>query len=268
MNFIHFAEQHGLIIDHLISGRWVRCKTEDNPRKKNGSYIYTGDSGAIQNWAVHEKAIAWKSDTAVKIDREEMRAKTEARLKEQKKKQEIAAKKAAWMMHNAKLEAHPYLDKKGFPEGKGYVFEGSLLIPMRVGKALVGCQVIGQDGGKKFLYGQRTKGAQLVCDNKGRHILCEGYATALSVRRALMHAKMRYTIHVCFSAANMAEIGAWLPNAFVVADNDASQTGLRAAKKTKCPYWISPNTGEDFNDYELRVGTEEAAKSLVLAMCQ
>lgn len=267
MNFVHFAEQHGLIIDHLISGRWVRCKTEDNPRKKNGSYIYNGDNGAIQNWAVHEKAIPWFSDTKVEINREEMRAKTEARLKEQQRKREVAAKKAAWMMHNAKLECHPYLVKKGFPEGKGYVLDGTLLIPMRVEKKLVGCQMIGQDGGKKFLYGQQTKGAQLICDNKGRHIVCEGYATALSVRRALMHAKMRYTIHVCFSAANMVEICSWLPNAFVVADNDESQTGIRAAKKTKRPYWISPNTGEDFNDYELRVGTERAAEDLVLALC-
>lgn len=267
MNFIHFAEQHGLIIDHLISGRWVRCKTEDNPRKKNGSYIYTGDSGAIQNWAVHEKAIQWKSDAAVEINREEMRAKTEARLKEQQRKQEIAAKKAAWMMHQARLGSHPYLIEKGFPEGKGYVFEGNLLVPMRVGKQLVGCQMIAQDGGKKFLYGQRTKGAQLVCDNKGRHIVCEGYATALSVRRALMQQKMRYTIHVCFSAANMVEIAAWLPDAFVIADNDKSDTGLRAAKKTKRPYWMSPNTGEDANDYEMRVGTERLGEELMLALC-
>jgi putative DNA primase/helicase len=267
MNFVHFAEAHGLIIDHLISGRWVRCKTADNPRKKNGSYIFDGSSGAIQNWAVHEKPLAWRSDTAVEIDREAMRLKTEARLKEQQKKQEVAAKKAAWMMHQAKLAPHPYLAKKGFPEGKGYVLDGNLLIPMRVDGKIVGCQVVDQDGGKKFLYGQRTKGAQLICDNKGRHILCEGYATALSVRRALMHAKMRYTIHVCFSAANMAEIAAWLPNAFVIADNDESNTGLRAAKKTKCPYWISPNTGEDFNDYEMRVGTERASEDLMLAIC-
>lgn len=267
MNFVHFAEQHGLLIDHLIAGRWVRCKTADNPRKKNGSYIYTGDTGAIQNWAVHEKAIPWKSDTAVKIDREEMRAKTEARLKEQKKKQEVAAKKAAWLMHQAKLASHPYLTSKGFPEGKGYVYEGSLLIPMRSGKALVGCQMIDQQGGKKFLYGQQTKGAELVCDNKGRHILCEGYATALSVRRALMSQRMRYTIHVCFSAANLVEIASWLPNAFVIADNDESQTGLRAAKKTKRPFWISPVTGEDANDYELRVGTERLGEELTLALC-
>lgn len=266
MNFVHFAEQHGLIIDHLISGRWVRCKTADNPRKKNGSYIYTGDSGAIQNWAVHEKAIAWRPEEPVKINREEMRAKTEARLLEQKKKQEVAAKKAAWMMHNAKLGSHPYLLSKGFPEGKGYIFEGSLLVPMRVGNALVGLQVISQDGGKKFLYGQRTKGAELVCDNKGRHILCEGYATALSVRRALMQNKMRYTIHVCFSAANMVEIALRHKDSFIIADNDASETGLRAAKKTKRPYWMSPNTGEDANDFEMRCGTNALAEELAIAL--
>jgi len=267
MNFIHFAEQHGLLIDHLITGRWVRCKTADNPRKKNGSYIYTGDTGAIQNWAVHEKAIAWRSDVAVEVDRAKLKADAEIRAKERQRKHEAAAKKAAWMMHQAKLGSHPYLIKKGFPEGKGYIFEGSLLVPMRSGKNLVGCQVIAEDGSKKFLYGQQTKGAELVCDNKGRHILCEGYATALSIRRALMAQRMRYTIHVCFSAANMVEIAAWLPNAFVVADNDESKTGLNAAKKTKRPFWISPNTGEDANDFEMRCGTKALGDALKLALC-
>ena len=51
MNFQMFAEQHGLIINHLVMNRWVRCPTMDHPTKRNGAYIFTGDSGAIQNWA-------------------------------------------------------------------------------------------------------------------------------------------------------------------------------------------------------------------------
>ena len=34
-------------------------------------------------------------------------------------------------------------------------------------------------------------------------------------------------------------------------------------KKTGKPFWISPLSGEDFNDYELRVGSDEAGKSLI-----
>ena len=54
MTFQSFAEQHGLIIDHLVYDKWTRVPTLDHPKKKNGSYIYDGKSGAVLNWAVHE----------------------------------------------------------------------------------------------------------------------------------------------------------------------------------------------------------------------
>jgi hypothetical protein len=38
---------------------------------------------------------------------------------------------------------------------------------------------------------------------------------------------------------------------------------MRVAKDSGRPYWVSPNSGEDFNDYELRVGAEIAGKSLI-----
>ena len=57
MNFESFAEQHGLIIDSLIQDRWVRVPTTDHPHKKNGSYIWDGYTGAVQNWAVHELSL-------------------------------------------------------------------------------------------------------------------------------------------------------------------------------------------------------------------
>jgi hypothetical protein len=47
----------------------------------------------------------------------------------------------------------------------------------------------------------------------------------------------------------------------IVADNDS--VGLNSAIKTGRPYWISPCDGEDFNDFELRVGAEVAGKSLI-----
>jgi hypothetical protein len=38
--------------------------------------------------------------------------------------------------------------------------------------------------------------------------------------------------------------------------------GIKVSKQSFRPYWVSPNEGEDFNDYELRVGAEKAGKSL------
>ena len=89
--------------------------------------------------------------------------------------------------------------------------------------------------------------------------MCEGYATALSVRRVMRFLNKRYTIHVAFSASNMANIARNL-DCFVIADND--DAGLNIAKVIGKPYWVSDVAGEDFNDAEQRLGTE--ALSLML----
>ena len=147
-----------------------------------------------------------------------------------------------------------------------WAFDGKqfLIIPMRVDGGLVGCQIIDREGGKKFLYGQRTAGAEFCFDNKGPHILCEGYATALSVRKALKNMKKRYTIHVCFSAGNMKKVASAIEGkGLVVADNDESGTGERVAKEIGWKYWISDKPGEDANDFHQRLGLFRFSQSLL-----
>lgn len=260
MTFEQFAEMHGLIIRSLVLDRWMRVPTTDHPKKANGAYIFDGRVGALINFAVHDKHIPFKSDEAYRPD-PEARAKREKADKERRAKQERAAQRAAWILNSAPKATHPYLAKKGFPDLEGHVWEGSLVLPMRVGDKLVGCQLIAADGTKRFLAGQLTKGASLVIDNKGQDILVEGFATGLSVRRALKLARQRYRIHVCFSAQNMIEIGQRLRNPLVVADHDASGAGQRAAKKITSRIWLG-QLGEDFNDAETRLGTEAAAELL------
>ena len=245
MEFIAFAQQHGLIIDNVVTDRWTRVPTEDKPNKRNGSYIWDGYSGAIQNWAVHEKPISFRSkghDPFISIRKEKQRENQEdLRAK--------AKSKAIFMMNNSKENTHPYLARKGFPLLSGAIWNGLLLVPMRIDGKLVGCQMIDADGGKKFLRGQITKGASLTIDNKGRDILVEGYATALSVREALKDAKKRYTIHVCFSAGNMVEIAKGKHDPLVIADND--KIGIQTARKIG-QYWSSDKNDEDFNDAHQR----------------
>jgi len=264
MSFVEFAEQHGLIIDSLYHDRWVRVPTKDHPHKKNGSYIWDGRRGAVQNWAVHEKPVVFTDTNVAYMPDPQWRAKKEKSERERKLRQNRAIKKAKFILDNAIKAQHPYMESKGFPLDKHWVWNDLLVIPMRINQALVGCQLISQDGTKKFLYGQITKGAEAIIDNKGMHILCEGYATAMSLRRVFRSMGLKYTIHVCFSAANIVEIASHYDQCLIVADNDS--VGLNTAKKTGKPFWSSPVDGEDFNDFEKRLGTELAGKEFIEAV--
>ena len=84
----------------------------------------------------------------------------------------------------------------------------------------------------------------------------------MSIRRFLKAQKKRYTIHVCFSASNLVEVAKRFPDCVIVADNDP--VGISMAKETGKPYWVSPNSGEDFNDYELRVNPNDKDSLLKL----
>jgi putative DNA primase/helicase len=257
MSFEDFARENGLIIDHVIEGRWVRVPTEDHPRKKNGAYIFDGRSGLIQNHAVHQSPIRYVSSEPFVPD-PNAAVKRQKQREDRVKQQSEAAKKAAFIFNNVRVEQHPYLVRKGFVE-PAKVWKGLLTVPMRVAGNLVGLQLINIDGTKRFLSGQQTKGASLVIDNKGPDVLVEGLATGLSVRRALKLARVRYKIHICFSAGNMLEIAKGLDSPIVVADNDPM--GIATAKKIASRYWVG-EAGEDFNDFHVRVGLFRASQSL------
>jgi putative DNA primase/helicase len=261
MSFESFAAEHGLVINSLVTDKWTRVPTMDHPHKKNGSYIYQGDIGAVQNWAVHDKPIFWKSNTRVTIDYESIRRRKEQQDRETKRGQEEAARKTAWIMHHTKKATHPYLENKGFPHQKAWVWNNLLVIPMRLENNLVGCQMITESGEKRFLSKQRTKGVTAVFDNKGTEILCEGYATAMSIRRALKAHRTRYKIIVCFSAGNILEVAKNHPEAVLVADTDPK--GLSVAAESGLLFWKSDVEGEDFNDTEMRIGSHRAGESLL-----
>ena len=270
-DFIAFARAHGIIIDRLPQmGVWRRYPTEDHPNKRNGAVKFMGDHAFIQNWATNTEVEVWKAEGVSQADVQRYRRDMQEAERKRKQQQFDAAKKAGWILHQCQIARHPYLESKGFADEQGNVWNSEdglvLVIPMRVGHQLVGCQLIREDGSKKFLFGQRTSEAAFVFDNKGPNILCEGYATALSIRAALKAMKRRYTLHVCFSAGNMQKVAALLPDGFVVADNDASRTGEEAAKKIGWPYFMPPDVGDDFNDFSRKVGLFKSSQALVKSL--
>jgi putative DNA primase/helicase len=272
MDFIEFCRSHGILINDLPPlGVWKRFPTEDHPRSKNGAVKYMGDVGFVQNHATATVVSIWKPDSPITTKvKSTYLASIRSAEDEQKKKQHQAMQRAVGMLNGSGLSTHPYLEAKGFPDEQGNVLwqDGKpvLLIPMRVAGNLVGLQQIDQDGGKKFLYGQRTSGAVFTFDNKGMNVLCEGYATALSVRLAFKQMKQRYTLHVCFSAGNMAKVAAGLEAGLLIADNDASGTGQRVAEESGWKYWLSDRVAEDANDFHQRVGLFGFTQSLTRSM--
>lgn len=260
-DFVSFCRSHGVLLDGMPPvGVWIRVKTEDKPRNRNGAVKWMGDFGFVQNWATMEEPAYWRGEHAQpgRVRHIQQAANKQADLLAQK-----AAQKAQTILSECELAPHPYFEAKGFPDHIVNVWnEDIAVVPMRRGQQIVGCQMIDAEGGKKFLFGQRSGGAEFVMGQRGKHFLCEGYATALSAQAVLRNLKTPYTLHVTFSAGNMKRIAQALPGGVVLADNDASGTGERVAKEIGWPYWMSDTEGEDFNDTHQRVGTFALAMQL------
>lgn len=269
MNFIDFARAHGLILNNIYPNRWVAVPTEDHPRKRNGRYKWLGNVGWVQNWATMESPSMWKDDTSTPLA---IARQIKASNYDREKEAAQAASKAGWILHQSFMAGHPYLEKKGFPDECGNVWDDGtnrlLVIPMRIDGRLVGAQLIDEQGGKKFLKGQVAKGATFTMNAHGTPFFCEGYATALSIRKIMKAMRMRYTIYVTFSAGNMQAVSRDIPGGIVVADNDPSGTGENAAKSIGKPYWLSDTVGEDFNDYHQKKGDFHASQSLKRLLLQ
>jgi phage/plasmid primase-like uncharacterized protein len=267
MHFLDFCRAHGILVDREPPiGVWKRYPTQDKPMHRNGACKFMGDHAFVQNHATETEISVWKAEGDAALDLERIRRVAKQADLDIRDKQMKAAQKAASILHNSQIGFHPYLEKKGFKEEQGNIwkYEGELLlvIPMRVGHKLVGCQIINEDGTKKFLFGQRTSEAAFTFDNHGPHILCEGYATGLSIKAAMKALKRRYTLHICFSAGNMKKVAATLQGGYVIADNDASCTGQNTAEQIGWPYWMPSDTWMDANDVHQRDGLFKFSQSL------
>ena len=262
MRFQDFARAHGVVIDHVVLNKWVTTATTDHPRSKNGRYKIIGKVGWVQNWATMDKPVKWEDDIGEIISPEFSKKLSE----DNKKKSDEASTKAQHIINRCKLETHPYLASKGFPDLKMKVWQSGqdklLVIPMINFKTLRGVQLIDKEGNKKFLYGQANKGAVFSFGTKGLPIFCEGVATGLSIHEVLKSHNIDYTIYVCFSASNLKFVASRFRKGIVIADNDSNGIGENSAIETGKPYWLSATIGHDFNDDYIKLGSLELSKQL------
>jgi putative DNA primase/helicase len=90
---------------------------------------------------------------------------------------------------------------------------------------------------------------------EAKHIvLCEGYATGLTIHAAIARLPGPNAVIVCFSARNLETVAQWFPTAVVAADNDASATGEQSALRTGLKWTMPYEVGTDFNDVHVAMG--------------
>jgi len=279
MTFLDFARSHGLDIDpskFYASDKIRRCGTLDKPRSLNGSWLWDGQRGWIFNWSDEARTI-WFEDPHAKPwtpeEKREWMLKRQVANAQKDNSYELAAQKADIILRSAKMDNHPYLEIKGFPDEKGLVLDDKLLIPMRnvVTNKLQGFQEIWWDEpnrkyNKKMLAGMRAKNAVLYMGDRDAQEawLVEGYATGLSLHAALRSSGSRASVVVCFSAGNLVAVADQIKGKrFVFADNDESKTGEKSAIQTGLPWTMADTVGWDANDLHKNNGLFAVVKKIM-----
>ena len=274
MHFSDFARAHGVEIGDLRTGDKIfRCGTTNHPRSSNGAYFFDGRRGWIQNWETGEAVAWWNDPTAqpwTEADKREWAMRRRTAEDDTRRNQEQAARRAQGIIDAAIPSPHEYLKAKGFPELKSLTNQdgADLIIPMRDvrNNALLGAQVIrlvDNTWQKKMIPGMRAKGAifRIGPSRAIETILCEGFATGLSIDAACRMMRLNAAVLVCFSASNMQHIASMTTGRrFVFADNDASLTGEKAAQATGLPWVMPDQVGEDANDLHQRAGIMAVSK--------
>ncbi|MNO84623.1 DNA primase TraC [compost metagenome] len=187
---------------------------------------------------------------------------------EQHQRQQQAARSAHHWWSNARQADpdHPYLLAK---QVRSYGLRqrwGELLVPLHLDGVLANLQRIGEDGGKRFLYGGRITGcySPLGSISPGRRLyVCEGWATGAS-----LHESTGCTVACAMNANNLKPVALALRAKYgdlvelVIAGDDDRQTpgnpgrtaamaaALAAGALVTFPDWPAdaPPTITDFND--------------------
>lgn len=275
-DFRRVAESIGCLLRVIREDDKIhRCPTREHPKKQNGSYRTDGERGWCKNWETGETATWHRELDAGRTARPPTPLPS---LAERRAEEERTARRAAETAHRmvkaAAMTTHPYLERKGFPKAVGLVLDEKLIVPAYVGRDLVSLQEVAADGTKKNLPGGRMSGAHFSMGGGRIEILCEGYATGMSIKGALAALCLPAKVTCCFSASNVATVAEARRHAFVVADNDRPVaqfgglgTGEYYARRTGLPWVMPPSVGADANDLHLDGGLP-ALQELLLELIQ
>ena len=270
MTFNEFAIAQGLRIRDLSpADRIRRCPTEAHPRSKNGAYFYDGRKGWVMAWDGTAEVTWWSDGAQRPPSIAEQRNYRELRRQQRRELAARHAKSARTARERLKASVigeSPYLQYKRVTDRRAYLFGDVTLVPMRdmTTGALLGLQTIqwdpvGRTYTKKFWPGMRAKRAVLRIGRGLETVLCEGWATGLSIAEAALQVRLPVSVLCAFSASNLIDVArSCQGRAYVMADNDTA--GIAAARATGLPWATSPVSGEDCNDLHNRAGVFALAR--------
>lgn len=275
-------------------GEWVACPVVGKGRSNGAGRVLIfddGQGGIAWNWASGQQQRFKLDGLAGPGEVKAPRRDPEAERMDQERRQ-AAVRASAAMVAACEPLAHPYLERKGFPDEIGNVlddparlipsgefFDGMryqvrqmagpfLVIPGRIAKQVVTVQLIDAEGAKLNMKAAPMKGAAHRLATGRETWVCEGYATALSVRAALRLLGRSATVLSAFSAANVAKVAEGLTGSIIAADHDkpleqlhGKGTGEFYAAKSGRVWAMPPELG-DFNDMHQARGLRAVAVHL------
>lgn len=276
--------------------RWIKCAVDGKAKSNTSGRVYVfadGRGGIAHNWATGEQVRFQVGEELSPVERRELSQEAKKRDRARIERASDAARVASAIVQTSRSDGHGYLERKGFPEALGLVhdnparhFSGSpfeksylsafpegegpwLIVPGRgADKQVKTVQFIGADGVKKNLAGGSMKGAAHRIATGHETWVCEGIATAMTIRAALAMLGRSASVYTAFAASNMPEVAKTLKGAILGVDNDKPLeqfggvgTGEYYARKSGCQ-WIMPADLGDWNDHHAAHGLRSVALAI------
>lgn len=264
-------------------GVWIACpvlgKSAGN-RSGRVLIFEDGRGGVVHNWSngIQKRFFVGGCGQLSKQDRREQAQRAEERRRHDAELKRIVADVCQRIVETAEPDVHPYLKRKGFPDELGLVHadprscfpqnrigdamaralpktsDRYLIVPGRLDGRITTVQFITNEGHKKnLLHGAMSGASHRIATGRDTWV-CEGIATAMTVRAAMKALGRSVTILSAFSASNVARVARHVAGAVVAADHDKPVeqfgglgTGEYWARQSGCR-WSMPPTPGDFND--------------------